>query len=134
MPILGFDRLLASFPRPDDRLGYSGTWREGAVKKGLLPVYSDWVTGYALTQDGAPVASEIDTWDRPLPVANARQRHIVLAQAGRLYPELSALRPERHAEDPDCPSCRGAGGLKDYPELICECGNLGWIPRGSRLD
>jgi len=67
-------------------------------------------------------------------LTNDRYRHIVLAQAAARFPELAQLRPTRRPEDPVCPSCRGAGGVAQYPQLICECGNLGWIPAGSVLE
>ncbi len=133
MKIQGFDRLLASFPRPSDPLGYEGTWREDAVANRFVPIYSDWVMGFALNEDGEPVCSDAN-WGHPTRLTNARYCHIVLAEAARRYPELASLKPLRTPNDPVCPSCKGAGGVAQYPNLICECGNLGWIPVGSVLE
>lgn len=133
MSIRGFDQSLASVPRPNDP-EYDGTWREAAVGRRLLPVYSDWIVAYAIDEEGQLLYSEDVTWRNPAPLTNARHRHIALAQAALLYPDLAYLRPERQPEDPTCPSCRGAGGLAQYPGLVCECGNIGWIPAGSFLD
>jgi hypothetical protein len=135
MKIPGFSQLLASFPRPNDRLGYEGTWRERAVKLGLVPIYSDWVISYAVDEEGQVIATEDDEGrGRTGAVTDIRQRHIVLAWASRGFPELAQLQPLRGPKDPVCPSCKGAGGVAQYPDLICECGNLGWIPAGSALE
>ena len=98
-----------------------------------MPVYSDWVVGFALNEDGEPVYSDSD-WGNAKRLTNARYRHIVLAEAARRYNELLFLEPKRTPNDPVCPSCKGAGGVAQYPNLICECGNLGWIPLGSVLE
>src|SRR6266540_4272280 len=133
MKIPDFDRLLASFPRPNDRLGYEGTWRERAVKRRLAPVFSDWIRSYAVDEAGQVIVTEDDEGRETGPVSNVRQRHIVLALASRYFPELAQLQPVRTPADSVCPACKGAGGVAQYPDLICECGNLGWIPAGSTL-
>ena len=133
MKIPGFDRLLASFPRPNDRLGYEGTWRERAVKRRLVPIFSDWVRSYAVDEEGQVIVTEDDEGRETGLVTNVRQRHVILALASRYCPELAPLQPVRNPTDPVCPSCKGAGGVAQYPDLICECGNLGWIPAGSTL-
>ena len=134
MKIPGFSQLLASFPRPNDQLGYEGTWRERAIKHQLVPIYSDWVVSYAADEEGQVIATEDDEGRETGSVANIRQRHIVLALASRRFPELAKLQPVRGPNDPVCPSCKGAGGVAQYPDLICECGNLGWVPAGSALE
>jgi hypothetical protein len=134
MTIAGFDQLLASFPLPHDPLGYEGTWRERAVERRLVPIYSDWVVSYAVDEEGQVIATEDDEGRDTGLVTNVRQRHIVLALGSRRFPELALLQPVRGPDDPLCPSCKGAGGVAQYPELICECGNIGWIPAGSTLE
>lgn len=133
MPIPGFQEVLNSFPQPDDPIGYRGTWREAAVERGLLPVYSDWECCYALTPDGVPVYSAETSWAEPLTLTNRRHQVVVLAQAAERYPALASLRPQRQPGDPACPSCHGTGAMGPYPNLICECGGLGWVPAGSEL-
>ena len=123
-----FQRLLASFPRPGDPLGYQGTWREAAVRRGLLPVFHTWEIGYAVDRTGEPYGSADDRWLDPAPLEDARTRHVVLAQAAAAYPELASLRPRRTPGDSVCPACEGRGGIPAYPAIICECGNLGWVP------
>jgi len=134
MKIPGFDRLLASFPRPDDPVGYEGTWRESAVRRRLVPIYSDWIVGFAVDENGQVLYSGDEMSAEYTALTNDRYRHIALAQAAARFPELAQLRPTRRPEDPVCPSCRGTGGVAQYPQLICECGNLGWIPAGSVLE
>lgn len=132
MAIQGFAEVLASYPRPGDPLGYSGSWRENAVLERLVPVSSDWVVCYALTSDGAPVSSDGNDWGHAVTVTDPRQRNAILAQAAIRFPELAHLRPHRRATDVDCPTCNGKGGFPKYPALICECGNLGWVPGASQ--
>ena len=133
MPIPGFQQLLNSFPQPGDPIGYRDTWREAAVAHGLLPIYSDWECCYALTRDGEPVYSGDTTWAKPLPLTNRRHRFVVLAQAAERYSGLASLRPSRQPGDPSCSTCQGTGKIAAYPNLICECGGLGWFPSGSEL-
>ena len=89
MRIPGFDRLLASFPRPDDPLGYEGTWREDAVRRRLVPIYSDWVVGFAVDENGHVLYSGDEMSAEYAPLTNNRYRHIVLAQAAARFPELA---------------------------------------------
>lgn len=135
--IPGFPNLLASFPIPADPLGYAGTWREAAVRHGLLPVYSDWECCYALTEKAEPVYTSDTRWTDHLPLTNERHRFIVLAQAAERYPELAFLRPKRTSADPTCKTCNGTGKRAvngvTYEALLCECGGLGWYPTGSEL-
>jgi hypothetical protein len=138
MAIPGFRALLASFPIPGDPLGYyAGSWREAAVRHGLLPVYSDWECCYALTEGAEPVYTSDARWTDTLPLTNQRHRFIVLAQAAERYPELAFLRPKRAPADPTCRTCNGTGkrvvnGVT-YEAILCECGGLGWYPAGSEL-
>lgn len=131
MAIRGFEEVLTSFPRPGDRLGYAGTWREKAALHRILPVLSDWETAYGLTAEGVVVSGPGDNWDPPVPVTDPIQRQAVLAQAAVRFPELDYLRPQRQPADTDCRTCNGVGGFPQYPAVICVCGNLGWVPAGS---
>jgi hypothetical protein len=131
MALPDFDALLASFPRPGDPLGYAGTWRESAVRAGFAPVFHDWTAGMGVDAEGEPFVSEDDDWTTATPVTNVRWRHIVLAQAAAHFPELARLRPVRVAGARTCPSCQGSGESLVAKDLICECGNLGWIPEGA---
>jgi len=134
MAIRGFDEILASFPRPGDRLGWAGTWREKAVLQGILPVFSDWETGYGLNANGEVLGSPDDVWARAGIVTDPVQRNAVMAQASIHFPELAYLRPERQPGDPDCTTCHGVGGFPQYPTMTCVCGNLGWVPAGQRTE
>ena len=137
MKVPSFAELLNSFPRSNDPLGFAGTWREEAVRVHLLPIFSDWESYYALTEDAEPVYVN-DSWSSPQRFNNRRWQHIVLAQAALRYPELASLRPIRNPDDPPCPSCGGTGrvrvGETTLESMICECGGLGWIPKGSALE
>jgi hypothetical protein len=137
MLILNFQAILTSLPRAGDPLGFAGTWREAAVRRGLLPVYSDWECCYAITKDAEPVYSEDTEWGVIRPLTNSRHRFVVLAQAAERFPELAHLRPTRAASDPTCPTCRGSGRVPIEADptdtIICECGGLGWFPSGSVL-
>jgi hypothetical protein len=133
MTIPGFTETLARIRSAAD----PGTWKDGAIKRGLLPVYSDWECCYAIDANGQPFYSTEGTWEAPQPLSNHRHRHIVLAQTAKTYPELAHLLPQRQLGDPDCPSCGGTGvakvGERVYPQFICECGGLGWFPANSEL-
>jgi hypothetical protein len=132
-----FDILLASVAQSDRRLGYDGTWREEAVHRRLLPVYSDWECWYALTEQGEPVYAGEEGWNGLQPLTNRRHRFVVFAIAAATYPALANLRPVRKPEDPTCETCGGTGRPRLPPgvenSIICECGGLGWIPAGSEL-
>ena len=122
-----------------DVSGSAGTWKEAAVRHGLLPVYADWECAYALTPAGEPVYTAVDRWAAPDPLTNPRHRFVVFAQAADRYPELSHLRPTRGPDDPTCRSCGGTGyvwppnAVPGDPRILCECGGLGWYPAGTEL-
>jgi hypothetical protein len=96
LSIPGFSEQLAILAAQRGVVGYSDSWKEEAVAQRLLPVYADWMCMYALRPDGEPVYNEEGDW-RPL--ANARHRHIVFAQAAERYPALSQLRPGGAAKE-----------------------------------
>jgi len=131
------DNALRSVPRKNDPTGFTDTWREAAVNADLLPVYSDWETCFAITREADVVYSD-GSWSNAKRLANPRYRHIVFAQAAARYPEFTKLRPLRQPSDPDCPSCHGTGRVRvgdtTYDDMICECGGLGWIPKGTALE
>ena len=131
MAIPNFAALLASFPRPGDSLGYTGTWREGAMRPGLHPVLHNWVSGYAVDAEGQVFAADDDAWTKPRPVAEPRLRHALLAEAATRYPELAPLRPIRGPGDPVCPTCHGRLEVPQAAGVLCDCGNLGWVPAGA---
>jgi len=132
----GFDNLLASVAQSDPQLEYLGTWREEAISRRLLPVYSDWECWYALDELGEPVFAGEEGGKSLQPLTNRRHRFVVLALAAARYPALASLRPVRQPDDPTCQTCGGTGRPTlppDVDNIICECGGLGWIPAGSAL-
>ena len=137
MAISGFDSVRARLASQVNRVGYTGTWREAAVQRKLLPVYDDWECCYALTADGDVVFSAEVDWRAPARLTNLRHRFVVLAAAADEYPELAYLRPIRRPGDPTCSSCGGTGRPKLPPgtgsKIVCECGGLGWYPAGTEL-
>ncbi len=90
---------------------------------------------YALRLDGEVVTF---AWDEPhglSAVDDERLRNTALQQGSRKYPELATLVPARPSEAVDCRSCGGTGVIvvegRSFPNIICACGGLGWIPAGS---
>src|SRR5215475_9735454 len=125
MSIPGFHNLLSSFPKPDDPLGFIGTWRENAMRRALVPVIHNWRVGYAIDDSGAVFSDDDDRWLNPRLITDRRERHPILAEAARRFPELATLMPVRTSTDIDCPSCKGASTQPGFPDIICDCGNLG---------
>ena len=95
MSVPHFDSALSQLRKRQAVPGWSGTWREAAVRRGLLPVYEDWMCCYALTPDADVVYTADAGWADHTRLTNARHRFIVLAQTAKQYPELAYLRPVR---------------------------------------
>ena len=133
MRIPDFQSLLGSHPDDAQPPGEHATWRAAAIKRGLLPIYSDWECCYALTAEAEPVYSADVTWPEILPLTNERHRFVVLALAAKEYPALETLRPQRRTGDPTCRTCKGTGTPTVHDNIICECGGLGWFPAGTEL-
>jgi hypothetical protein len=112
--------------------------RAVVAKFGSLPVIMDMGGCYALQLDGAVVTF---AWDEPHGLAvvdDERLRNIALYQGSRKYPELATLVPARPLQAADCRSCGGTGIVlvegRSFPDIICFCGGLGWIPASSSGD
>ena len=138
MAIAGFEAVIARLREQHGVEGYSGTWKDDAVRHGLVPVYSDWECAYALTPEGGLLYLEEAGWGAANPLTNLRHRFVAFAQAAEEYPEFAHLRPVRRPEDPECASCGGTGRVRlpdgvVLPNLMCECGGLGWYPDGTGL-
>jgi len=134
-PERGLGRLLAALRRltRGRRSRSRPKWERQAQRRGCIPVWADYVGGFALTPAHEVVFSEDYAVDAVERVTDPRLRVITFYEASRRYPALAHLRPLRRSEDRICPGCQGTGQVPDIaPELrnqvICWCGGLGWVP------
>ncbi len=105
------------------------TWEDEARLRGLVPVFCDWRSYFAVDGEGRPVCAPGGEWRHLQEETDPRMRHLVLAQAAIRYPHLERLRPVRQPGDPVCERCGGAGTLAGS-RRICWCGGTGWLPSG----
>lgn len=117
-----------------------GGCHEHAKRLGALPVFGDF-GGFLFVAPDGRVLSVPDLWRHPEGEAPWPLPLLALAEAARLYPELSELRPRRSDDAADCLKCSGRGHygkLADIPGisasvhesdlLLCGyCSSLGWI-------
>src|SRR5262249_18489621 len=109
--------------------------RELAAELNLLPVMLDMGGCYAIRFDGQIYSF---LWDYPYDIRledDPRIINMVFYRASQKYPELAELRPMRPPDAQACSHCWGTcdplfgTGLKIEPHnIVCYCGNLGWLP------
>lgn len=111
-------------------------WQRPFEERGWTPVWADWVGGFGLNTDHSVVFIEHRGNAAPEPVEEQHLRQVTLFIASRKRPDLAHLAPQRHPDDPTCPSCGGSGvycGLDGRPapdRAVCFCGGMGWLPAG----
>jgi len=101
-----------------------------------LPLWRDMGGVLYLQPDGHIIASTWDVPGRVKPVADIRPHrdmlHAARAKAGRKYPEIQGLTPEKGPGAVPCRSSDGHGnllGMSIQPgDVLCGCGGLGWLP------
>jgi len=101
-----------------------------------LPISKDMGGALYLRPDGHILSSGWDTPREVEPVVDIRQHrdilHAARAHAAQQFPDIIGLLPERGPQAVNCMSCDGHGRLKGisdkYPNVVCACGGLGWIP------
>jgi hypothetical protein len=54
----------------------------------------------------------------------------ILTTAARQHPALKSMLPQRPQSATTCEFCKGDGYSPTYPNLICQCGGLGWVAGG----
>ncbi len=109
--------------------------RRLAAELELLPAMMDWGGCYAIRTDGQIFSF---LWDSPYelrPENDPRIINTVLHQASQRYSELAELKPLKPADAQMCSSCGGTGDpcfgtdlTNEYNNIVCYCGNLGWLP------
>jgi hypothetical protein len=119
------DRCIEAYLTGDDeRL----EWVRAAVRQHrFLPVYLGWVAVLGLRPDGSVVRWNHDEGDEgPVREIDPFWIRLTLHHAGRDHPRLAALIPPRPPGATDCRACGGSGDVAGLPEMVCECGGLGW--------
>lgn len=117
--------VAASAPQSADSRALAARFR-------LLPIYQD-MSGFAgLRADGELLFVGWDPPHDPVVIEEAHYRRLALVVAGRDFPDLAHLRPDRPAEAVECPYCCGTGqvvinGRVAPPRVHCWCGGLGWV-------
>jgi hypothetical protein len=105
------------------------TWLREAVREhGFLPLYVGWLSTLGLCPDGSFVRWDQEEDPQTMKtLSNAYLQRLAICQGARTYPELAALIPQRPASAETCSACGGAGDLRGLPQMICQCGGVGWI-------
>ena len=95
---------------------------------GALPLYVGWTESAGIQPDGTLVR-----WSTEHEWAGARELddrtwvNLALVQGADRYPPLRRLIPSRPKSARTCTACNGAGRFPQKPDIICECGGVGWI-------
>jgi hypothetical protein len=92
-----------------------------------LPPYIGWTETAGIQGDGTLVR-----WltENDWPGGELAERTwviLALVQGAHRYPKLQRLVPSRPAGAVTCSACKGLGRFPQMPEIICECGGVGWI-------
>src|SRR5215510_6818358 len=134
-------RKFVADPEPD--LAHSDEpydLRKLAAELELLPAMRDLGGCFAIRADGQIFSF---LWDFPYPLrpeVHPRIINIVLYQASLRYPELSELKPQKPPDAQTCSQCKGTGDPlfgtdleNKYDNIVCYCGNLGWLPTDYKV-
>lgn len=102
----------------------------------FLPLYVGWMSTLGLRPDGSFVR-----WDQEATPPSLRLlaspfwQRLAVCRGIKEHPELGALLPPRPAEAVTCQVCGGTGTWVRAPEIICECGGVGWsVPGEDKRD
>lgn len=106
-------------------------WERVARVKGLVPVFSDWVGFFVLSDAGVPLFTASPNLEGCEPLVEPDLRHFVLALASERYSRYRHLRPARTRTAVACPTCLGRGRIELRPsqrhKITCQCGGAGWV-------
>jgi hypothetical protein len=121
--------------------------RSLAKKLQVLPVHLDMGGCLALQPDGNVVSFLWDEPDHIRTEPDERIRNMAYFQGSHKFPGLAVLVPTRPPSAETCSDCGGTGRVSFGPEqdeafarssglevadaIVCSCGGLGWLPRGS---
>jgi hypothetical protein len=111
-------------------------WLNEAVQKHtFLPLYVGWIAVLGIRPDESFVRLDLGgNGDEAMTLSNPYWQRMSLCQGAKKYPELCILIPERPASAQTCDGCGGRGQLPGAPQLICECGGIGWVIPGESRD
>jgi hypothetical protein len=109
--------------------------RKLAAELKLLPAMQDMGGCFAIRTDGQIFSF---LWDSPYelrPEDDPRIINTVFHEASQRYPELKGLKPQKPPDAQTCSQCKGTGdplfgtdSENKYKNIVCYCGNLGWLP------
>ena len=93
-----------------------------------LPLYVGWTETAGIQPDGTLVRrSTEDDWPGVRELKENTWVNLALVEGANRYPELKRLIPARPHGAVTCGACQGLGRFPQLPEVICECGGVGWI-------
>jgi len=104
-------------------------WMKPAVREhAFLPLYVGWIAALGLRPDGSFIRwDHEDDRTRVRPLTTAYWQRMAICQGAKKYPELGALLPDRPAIARTCEACGGSGQMSNVPQIVCDCGGVGWI-------
>jgi hypothetical protein len=96
----------------------------------ILPLLVDWTETIGIMPDGAirkfSADGDFSEYEGLRTVDDAVHFLGALVQGTRRYPVLHALIPARPDDATTCGSCLGRELFPQYPDVVCECGGVGW--------
>ncbi|HKO91813.1 MAG TPA: hypothetical protein VJU61_11700 [Polyangiaceae bacterium] len=107
------------------------SWQRGYVQEHrALPLYLGWTETLGIQPDGFLVRWSTEAeYDGVKSIVDPIECAVALTLGAERYPELQSLVPDRPRDVQHCSACAGLGRFPQQPEVICECGGLGWRPR-----
>ena len=104
-------------------------WHSPFVHKfDALPLYIGWTECVGIRPDGAIVSWSIEGEYEGAPEVEYQLLvRIALVSGAKRYSFLQPFIPERPPYALDCRTCNGSGTIERLPNVICECGGIGWV-------
>lgn len=93
---------------------------------GALPLYVGWTETAGIRPNGELIRWSTEGWPGAFELGDVWQK-IALVKGSERYAQLRRLVPARPRDARDCETCKGSGRLPVHPEVICQCGGVGWV-------
>ncbi len=93
-----------------------------------LPIYIGWTETVGIKTDGTLIRwSTENEWTGTRELQDTKLAIAALVAGADRYPALRRLLPSRPDGAQTCGACAGLGRFAQLPNMICECGGVGWV-------
>jgi hypothetical protein len=102
-------------------------WQLPHVREhGALPLYVGWTETAGIRPDGTLIRWSTEDWPGAFELGDL-WKTVALVKGSERFPLLRRLIPPRSQDARECESCKGSGRFPLHPDIVCQCGGVGWV-------